>query len=189
MPRSKKTDPDANADTPASLATPPAKTLPGALPNVAEAISTSGTETEDVAALAATAVNTQETKPKREPRSKVAAVKIAEPLDGPNPAVLAIEKYSANGVLFSREVPSVYEPVKITYRGILAQNGATELYARAGIGPCWQNVQEVAMTKTIDGFEGVALAVATSTLNVCFRDAAYNWDNNSNENYVFTVTT
>ncbi|MDR3592621.1 MAG: carbohydrate-binding protein [Negativicutes bacterium] len=97
--------------------------------------------------------------------------------------------YQDKGVLLSREVSTVYEPVKITYDGLLAQNGATELYAHAGIGSDWENVQEVKMAKTkAGGFEATMLAAEKSTLNVCFRDAAYNWDNNSSENYVFSVT-
>jgi hypothetical protein len=97
--------------------------------------------------------------------------------------------YQDKGVFLSREVSTVYEPVKITYDGLLAQNGATELYAHAGIGTQWENVQEVKMAKTkAGGFEATVLAADRSTLNVCFRDAAYNWDNNSSENYVFSVT-
>lgn len=100
-----------------------------------------------------------------------------------------IKEYQDKGVLLSREVSPVYEPVKISYDGLLAQNGATELYAHAGIGSGWENVQEVKMAKTkTGGFEATVLAAEKATLNVCFRDAAYNWDNNSNENYVFSVT-
>jgi len=51
--------------------------------------------------------------------------------------------YQDKGVFLSREISTVYEPVKITYDGLLAQNGATELYAHAGIGAQWENVQEV----------------------------------------------
>jgi len=99
------------------------------------------------------------------------------------------QDYQDKGVMLSREVSAVYEPVKITYDGLLAQNGATELYAHAGIGSKWENVQEVKMAKIkAGGFEATVLAAEKATLNVCFRDAAYNWDNNSSENYVFSVT-
>ncbi len=99
------------------------------------------------------------------------------------------KEYQDKGVLLSREVSTIYEPVKITYDGLLAQNGATELYAHAGIGSQWENAQEVKMTKTrAGGFEATVLAAEKSTLNVCFHDAAFNWDNNSSENYVFSAT-
>lgn len=97
--------------------------------------------------------------------------------------------YQSKGVLLSREVSAIYEPVKITYDGLLSQSGATELFAHAGIGPDWENVQDVKMTKTkTGGFEATVLASETSTLSMCFHDTANNWDNNSNENYVFHVT-
>jgi hypothetical protein len=98
-------------------------------------------------------------------------------------------KYKSNGVLLSLKVPPVYTPVKISYDGLLAQNGATELYAHAGIGEEWDNAQEVKMCKAKSGmFEATVLAAEKSILNICFRDAAYNWDNNSKANYVFNVT-
>ncbi|MBP2646011.1 MAG: Carbohydrate binding domain (family 25) [Firmicutes bacterium] len=100
-----------------------------------------------------------------------------------------VRKYKAKGVLLSLEVSPVYSPVRISYEGLLAQSGATELYAHAGIGSSWDNSQEVKMTKTSSGlFEATVLAAEESTLNVCFRDAMFNWDNNSNANYVFNVT-
>ncbi|MBP2652197.1 MAG: Carbohydrate binding domain (family 25) [Firmicutes bacterium] len=100
-----------------------------------------------------------------------------------------VRKYKAKGVLLSLEVAPVYAPVRISYDGILAQNGATELYAHAGIGSNWENVQEVKMTKSHSGtFEATVLAAEENTLNICFRDSGYNWDNNSKNNYVFNVT-
>lgn len=160
MPRSKKTDSDSSFDISASPVAP---------------------------SKAATAASAPDTKPKRGIKT-VSEEKSAQAIDAPVSLAKAVRKYTANGVLLSREVSSAYKPVKITYQGLLAQNGATELYARTGIGPHWENAQEVAMTKTSQGFEGVAIAIASSTLNVCFRDAAYNWDNNSRENYIFSVS-
>jgi hypothetical protein len=182
MPRNKKTEPD-HSEVTASDAIKSKKAVAQELPN--ENITLGDNDSMGTSVSVASEFAMEAAKQKKGSKAKTAAF---ETVDEPEPQLDTVRKYTAKGVLLSLEVPEAYEPVKITYNGLLARNGATELYARAGIGPQWDNVQEVAMTKTANGFEGIALAVASSTLNVCFHDAAYNWDNNSNENYVFSVT-
>ena len=40
---------------------------------------------------------------------------------------------------------------KLTYKGILAQNGAEEIYIHYGFGLLWENLQEIKLDKTADG--------------------------------------
>ncbi len=41
------------------------------------------------------------------------------------------------------------------------------------------------MTRTDKGFEVSIPVLKADKLNVCFKDCANNWDNNSGKNYIF----
>lgn len=195
MPRKKQSDPEKISDSLASSEEKPKRATRRAKLD-AEITSRISPETETKEMMNLTAADhsvsdislTTKALPKRLSKSQVTTENTFSRATPFPPSTETVGEYQSKGVLISLEVPSVYEPVKLTYDGLLAQNGATQLYARAGIGPDWDNAQEIEMTKTTTGFEGIALALASSTLHVCFRDGAYNWDNNSNENYVFNVT-
>lgn len=97
-----------------------------------------------------------------------------------------LKDYQPSGVLLSPDTSPVYKPMMVRYEGILARNGADEVYAYAGIGDAWDNRQDIKMTKRRGNvFEATLLAVETLPLNICFHDSANNWDNNANQNYVF----
>ena len=96
-------------------------------------------------------------------------------------------EYLSNGVIVTPANPEAYEHVTIVYNGLLAQSGATELYARVGFGNDWQGSQDVRMIKTRSGFEATITAANADSLNVCFKDPINNWDNNSGSNYVFSI--
>jgi hypothetical protein len=97
-------------------------------------------------------------------------------------------KYHANGVSIYPAVPSVQSTSQITYKGLLPESGATEVYAHVGYGRKWTNTHDYKMTKGDQGFEVlIPIPQHADSLNICFKDAANNWDNNSGSNYSFTV--
>ena len=100
----------------------------------------------------------------------------------------AAANYISSGVNISPSIPAVNQEVRITYNGLLFQNGASEIYAHVGFGSNWNSTTDYKMNRTAQGFE-ISLPIEdyTDRLNVCFRDAAYNWDNNSGSNYTFPV--
>jgi hypothetical protein len=95
--------------------------------------------------------------------------------------------YIKNGVSISPAVPAVGDKVKILYDGLLSKSGATHVYAHLGYGGNWAYSQDIPMTRTYSGFEASIPVSETDRLNVCFKDCANNWDNNSGLNYTFDV--
>ncbi|MGB3982978.1 MAG: carbohydrate-binding protein [Bacillota bacterium] len=81
--------------------------------------------------------------------------------------------------------------VTLKYNGLLSKSGATSIFAHVGYGPVdWMDVQDIPMTKEPDGTWTVNIEMAEdqiSPLNVCFRDSAYNWDNNYGNNWSFQL--
>ncbi|MBP2655589.1 MAG: Carbohydrate binding domain (family 25) [Firmicutes bacterium] len=198
MPRPKKTSPEVESDAPildastTKIARRTKRVAVGATsltPSEAKATRIIQKARPNEAAEESYTLNTAEGKARRKTAAKAEKTIPSEVIAKADIKSKTVRKYKSNGVLLSLEVPPVYAPVRISYDGLLAQNGATELYAHAGIGTDWDNTQEVKMAKTKSGmFEATVLAAEESILNVCFRDAAYNWDNNSEANYVFSVT-
>ena len=72
---------------------------------------------------------------------------------------------------------------KLTYKGTLAENGATEIYVHFGFGLLWNNLQEIKLDKVNDGFETEITMTSCEDINFCFRDENNNWDNNETKNY------
>ncbi len=72
---------------------------------------------------------------------------------------------------------------KLTYKGILAENGANEIYVHFGFGLLWNNLQEIKLDKVDDHFETEISLISCDDLNFCFRDENNNWDNNEAKNY------
>jgi hypothetical protein len=93
--------------------------------------------------------------------------------------------YSSNGV----EIHDTRNTIRILYSGILAKNGAKEIYAVIGYGDNlnWENVQEYPMHK-LSGkkYELIFPVTRTGDINMAFRDSSNNWDNNSGRNFTFT---
>lgn len=96
--------------------------------------------------------------------------------------------YIASGVSVVPSVPTTNQEVRITYNGLLFQNGATEVYAHVGFGGNWRQTTDYKMHRTPQGFElSIPVVDNTDSLNICFKDSSNNWDNNSGENYLFPV--
>lgn len=77
---------------------------------------------------------------------------------------------------------------KLTYNGILAQNGANEIYVHFGFGLLWDNLQEIKLDKVDDHFETEITLTSCEDINFCFRDENNNWDNNDTKNYCASIS-
>lgn len=89
-------------------------------------------------------------------------------------------------------VPNVLgqgDNAKIIYKGLLSKSGANHVYAHVGYGNQWNNLSDIKMSKTSEGFEAELPIISHDRLNVVFKDCANNWDNNSGWNYSFEIQT
>ncbi|HOQ37139.1 MAG TPA: carbohydrate-binding protein [Acetivibrio sp.] len=96
--------------------------------------------------------------------------------------------YMANGVAIMPSIPSVGDNLTIKYDGLLSKSGASHIYAHVGFGNKWNHLYDYPMTRTMSGFEVTIPVSEADTLNVCFKDCANNWDNNSGMNYSFDIS-
>lgn len=103
-------------------------------------------------------------------------------------SIVINSKYLDNGVSVSPAIPTTGEKVKVVYDGLLSKSGASHVYARIGFGSRWENAFDYQMTRSNTGFEVSIPVTRTATMNICFKDCANNWDNNSGKNYSFDVT-
>ncbi len=104
------------------------------------------------------------------------------------PRISKNDLYEQNGVSVSPSVPTAGKKTKVVYDGLLAKNGAKDVYAKIGFGSNWEYSLELEMEKKDDELFETSFTVPVSkALNVCFRDTADNWDNNTGMNYVFDV--
>ena len=106
----------------------------------------------------------------------------AEELDPKTSSVSNL--YSQNGVFLHTDKNSF----KISYNGLLAQNGASDITVLVGYGDVnkWQNVTSYNMKNTGNkNFEIDIPPCNNTTLNLAFSDSANNWDNNLGHNYSF----
>ncbi len=79
--------------------------------------------------------------------------------------------------------------VNIKYNGLLATSGADAVYLHYGYGPAnnWNEVTDLMMHRTSEGFEASIKVNSSDRLNFCFRDSANNWDNNCGRNWSYTI--
>ncbi|MBP2651022.1 MAG: Carbohydrate binding domain (family 25) [Firmicutes bacterium] len=102
--------------------------------------------------------------------------------------MLEIE-YLNNGVTLTPAIPSPYDDVELAYSGLLAKNGATEIFAHVGFDNAWTSASDYIMTKSEYGYKAkIYIPSNAEFLKVCFKDAANNWDNNSGNNYSFLLS-
>lgn len=81
--------------------------------------------------------------------------------------------------------------VTVLYYGLLAENGAEDIYLHTGYGTndSWYDEYDFKMGKTTRGFEKTFDVNDPSRLNFCFKDGIGNWDNNSGHNWSFEIHT
>jgi hypothetical protein len=79
--------------------------------------------------------------------------------------------------------------VSIRYNGLLSVSGAADIFLHYGLGEpdSWQEISDLEMGKTPDGWETV-VSVHDKQLNFCFRDGASNWDNNNGYNWIYRIS-
>jgi len=77
--------------------------------------------------------------------------------------------------------------VKISYVGYLFQNGSEEVFLHYGFGINWDNVSEIKMEKTELGFQCEIEILNADSLNLCFKNANGEWDNNFGQNFSFPI--
>lgn len=97
------------------------------------------------------------------------------------------QTYSANGVTISKSTISVGDKLELSYNGLLAQHGAQQIFAHYGYGETWEENGWIEMHKDGSGFKTTLDVKRDGSLNLCFKDAIDNWDNNSSLNYTFGI--
>ena len=76
---------------------------------------------------------------------------------------------------------------KIVYNGSLSKSSNADLYLHLGFGMMWENLTEIKMTKTNEGYIAEVPLAKAESINFCFRDANNNWDNNETHNYSMPI--
>ncbi|MGE5474435.1 MAG: carbohydrate-binding protein [Ignavibacteriales bacterium] len=95
-----------------------------------------------------------------------------------------IGNYSSKGIWLVPEG----RKIRLKYNGILADNGAQDIYTAVSYGSnsYWEDVKYYKMDKVdYNTFETFIPASERTNFNICFKDGANNWDNNSGTNYTF----
>ncbi len=101
---------------------------------------------------------------------------------------MAQKTYENNGVFLSKKKLYSGDKVILKYDGLLSQAGAEDIYVHVGFGESWDDRYFVTMTKENSSFMAEIDIKDGKSCGICFKDAADNWDNNSGENYVFTIS-
>jgi hypothetical protein len=97
-------------------------------------------------------------------------------------------EYLPNGVKISPAIPTVGDNISLVYSGLLAQSGAENVYAHIGFDEDWNDTRDFMMEKIPEGFEVMIPISGKNKLNISFKDSANNWDNNSGNNYTFSIS-
>ncbi len=84
------------------------------------------------------------------------------------------------------ESPRRGDEVSITYRGLLAQNGADSIWFHYGYDN-WQNISTREMQKQGNSFHCKVSAEGRKMVNFCFKDSANHWDNNNGSNWSCSI--
>jgi len=96
-----------------------------------------------------------------------------------------VQTYANSGVSFEKISET---QARINYSGLLAENGAQDVFGVYGFGSNqkWENVSTLTLNKEGQGsFMATVPIEKDKNLNVAFKDSAENWDNNSGKNYTF----
>jgi len=105
------------------------------------------------------------------------------------PALEAYQLRPNDGVKVEPVPITRYETVTVTYDGLLAKAGAQQVILHWGYGPGpWRKVQEQVMQRTPEGhWEALVTLNEGGRFSFCFRDNAYNWDNNAGRNWSYEI--
>lgn len=90
-------------------------------------------------------------------------------------------------IFFNTDKLVANNTIKLSYTGLLFQNGATEAHIKYGFGADWDNLTEADMVKTELGFQIEVELLDKGTFNFCIKDENDVWDNNNGANYSFEI--
>ncbi|KJS80052.1 MAG: hypothetical protein JM58_19275 [Peptococcaceae bacterium BICA1-8] len=88
----------------------------------------------------------------------------------------------AEGISIEPDIPQMGEEVKISYDGLLAQSGASQIYLHIGYENNWHDLEDIPMQKFSNGWY-CDFVPEHREVNFCFHDSANNWDNNNGGNW------
>ncbi len=77
--------------------------------------------------------------------------------------------------------------VKISYTGKFFQDASTNVYIHYGFGSDWEGVVDAEMVKTDLGFQIEVDLLDRETFNFCIKNENGEWDNNDDQNYIFSI--
>lgn len=98
------------------------------------------------------------------------------------------QPYSDNGILVSKDMLSIGDEIEVIYRGLLAENGADQVFLHGGYGNEWKEKFFLPMKRGDElEFRTLLKLNKSGELHITFKDSANNWDNNSSENYSFKI--
>lgn len=109
---------------------------------------------------------------------------VGERLQEARPATLP------SGVVVDPVPVTAGEEITIFYNGVLAQEGAEQIYLHLGYGPPedWHRVQDLKMSRTGWGWiKTVEVPFDEERLNFCFRCNLGRWDNNHGLNWSYVI--
>ncbi|MDK2824665.1 MAG: hypothetical protein PWQ67_1544 [Clostridia bacterium] len=89
---------------------------------------------------------------------------------------------AAKDVSIDPNFPEIGEEIRVGYNGLLAQNGAEQVYLHVGYDNNWHDLEDIPMQKDVDGWY-CEFIPQYSEVNFCFHDSANNWDNNNGSNW------
>jgi hypothetical protein len=98
------------------------------------------------------------------------------------------KSYDENGVLLSKKALYSGDIITVSYTGLLVQSGAKSVFLHVGFGDKWENPSLIPMNFENGVFTADFEIMECKEFSICFKDTAENWDNNSGENYVFSVS-
>ena len=83
--------------------------------------------------------------------------------------------------------PARGQTVRVEYRGLLAQSGADSIWMHCGFDG-WNKVQDVNMSRSgYNNFSCTTKVEGGKEMNLCFKDSADHWDNNSGHNWTIPI--
>lgn len=100
----------------------------------------------------------------------------------------SINLYAENGIELSSQKIRAGDVLTLTYSGLLASSGADRVFIHYGYGDSWEEPKTEEMVKDNGRFKARIELKKPGSLNICFKDSANNWDNNSSANYCFKVS-
>jgi hypothetical protein len=98
-----------------------------------------------------------------------------------------VQAYIGNGIRLSKASPKVGDKITLYYNGILPECGADAVYANIGYGDEWDDKEFLYMDEEEGLFKVKFTVKQSGNMQICFKDGANNWDNNSLLNYTFNI--